>query len=69
MEKCVFFGVCTEFLNIIQTNFGFKRFSMVFLRLRGNTEFVPKFHVALHAYHAALPILISKLCPKVAPPI
>jgi hypothetical protein len=30
------------------------RFSMVFLGPRANAELVPKFHVALHASHAAL---------------
>jgi hypothetical protein len=31
------------------------RFSVVFLGPRANTELVPKFHVALHTSHAALP--------------
>jgi hypothetical protein len=30
------------------------RFSVVFLGPRANAELVPKFHVALHASHAAL---------------
>jgi hypothetical protein len=34
------------------------RFSMVFLGPRANAELVPKFHVALHASHAALPMVI-----------
>jgi hypothetical protein len=33
------------------------RFSVVFLGPRANVELVPKFHVALHAFHAALQIL------------
>jgi hypothetical protein len=33
-----------------------------------NAEFLPKFHDALQASHAALQILISKFRPKVAPP-
>jgi hypothetical protein len=33
------------------------RFSVVFLGLRADAELVPKFHVALHASHAALQIL------------
>jgi hypothetical protein len=36
------------------------RFSVVFLGLRANAELVPKFHVALHASHAALPMVITK---------
>jgi hypothetical protein len=43
-------------------------FSVVFLGPRANAELVPKFHVALHASHAALPMLTSKFRPKVAPP-
>jgi hypothetical protein len=31
------------------------RFSVVFLGPRANAELVPKFHVALHTSHAALP--------------
>jgi hypothetical protein len=33
------------------------RFSVVFLGPRANDELVPKFHVALHASHAALPMV------------
>jgi hypothetical protein len=33
------------------------RFSVVLLGPRANAELVPKFHVALHASHAALQIL------------
>jgi hypothetical protein len=44
------------------------RFSVGFLGPRANAELVPKFHVALHASHAALPVL-SKFRPKVAPHI
>jgi hypothetical protein len=33
------------------------RFSVVFLGPRANAEFTPKFHVALHASHAALPMV------------
>jgi hypothetical protein len=33
------------------------RFSVVFLGRRANAELVPKFHVALHASHAALPMV------------
>jgi hypothetical protein len=32
------------------------RFFVVFLGPRANAELVPKFHVALHASHAALPM-------------
>jgi hypothetical protein len=39
------------------------RFSMVFLGTRANAELVPKFHVALHASHAALPIVTLKISP------
>jgi hypothetical protein len=45
------------------------RFSVVFLNLRANIEFVPKFHVALLALHAALPMVTSKFRPNVALPI
>jgi hypothetical protein len=44
-------------------------FSVVFLGPRANAELVPKFHVALHASHAALPMLTPKFRPKVAPHI
>jgi hypothetical protein len=37
------------------------RFSVVFLGPRENVEFVPKFHVALHASHAALPMVTLKM--------
>jgi hypothetical protein len=33
---------------------------VVFLAPRANAELVPKFHVALHASHAALPIITIK---------
>jgi hypothetical protein len=33
------------------------RFSVVFLGPRANAELVPKFYVALHASHAALPMV------------
>jgi hypothetical protein len=41
-------------------------FSVVFLGLRANAELVPKFHVALHASHAALPMVTLKFRPNVA---
>jgi hypothetical protein len=34
---------------------------VVFLGPRVNAELVPKFHVALHASHAALPIVILEI--------
>jgi hypothetical protein len=34
---------------------------VVFLGPRANAELVPKFHVALHPSHAALPMVTSKL--------
>jgi hypothetical protein len=43
------------------------RFSVVFHGPRANAKLVSKFHVALHASHAALPMLTSKFRPKVAP--
>jgi hypothetical protein len=36
---------------------------MVFLGHRANAELVPKFHVALHASHAALPMVTLKILP------
>jgi hypothetical protein len=42
------------------------RFSVVFLGLRSNAELVPKFNVALHASHVALPIVTLKFRPCVA---
>jgi hypothetical protein len=33
------------------------RFSVLFFGPRANAELVPKFHVALHASHAALPMV------------
>jgi hypothetical protein len=37
------------------------RFSVVFLGPRANAELVPKFHGALHASHAALPMVTLKI--------
>jgi hypothetical protein len=37
------------------------RFSVVFLGPRANAELVPKFHVALHVSHAALPMLALEI--------
>jgi hypothetical protein len=37
------------------------RFSVVFLGPRANAELVPKFHVALHASHAALPMVALEI--------
>jgi hypothetical protein len=37
------------------------RFSVVFLGPRANAELVPKFHVALHASHAALPMIALEI--------
>jgi hypothetical protein len=42
------------------------RFSVVFLGPRANAELVPKFHVALHASHAALLMVTLKLHNNVA---
>jgi hypothetical protein len=39
------------------------RFSVVFLGPRANSELVPKFHVALHASHAALLMVTLKISP------
>jgi hypothetical protein len=36
---------------------------MVFLLARANAELVPKFHVSLHASHAALPKVTQKISP------
>jgi hypothetical protein len=36
---------------------------VVFLAPRANAELVPKFHVALHALHAALPMVTLKILP------
>jgi hypothetical protein len=41
------------------------RFSVVFLGHRANAELVPKFHVAVHASHAALPMVTLKLSPYI----
>jgi hypothetical protein len=38
-------------------------FSVVFLGPRANVELVPKFHVALHAFHAALPMVVLQISP------
>jgi hypothetical protein len=37
--------------------------SVVFLGSRANAELVPKFHVALHASHAAFPMVTLKILP------
>jgi hypothetical protein len=42
------------------------RFSVVFLGPRANAELVAKSHVALHASHAALPMVTLKFRPNVA---
>jgi hypothetical protein len=42
------------------------RFSVVFLGPRANAELVIKFHLALHASHAALPMVTLKFRPNVA---
>jgi hypothetical protein len=39
------------------------RFSVVFLGPRANAELVPKFHVALNALHAALPMVTLNISP------
>jgi hypothetical protein len=39
------------------------RFSVLFLGPRANAELVPKLHVALHASHAALPMVTLKILP------
>jgi hypothetical protein len=39
------------------------RISVVFLGPRANAELVPKFHVALHASHALLPVVTLKISP------
>jgi hypothetical protein len=36
-------------------------FSVVFLGRRANAELVPKFHVALYASHAALPMILLQI--------
>jgi hypothetical protein len=36
---------------------------VVFLGPRANDEFVPKFHVAMQASHAALPMVTLKILP------
>jgi hypothetical protein len=41
-------------------------FSVVFLGPRANAELVPKFHVALYASHAAVPMVISKFSSNTA---
>jgi hypothetical protein len=35
---------------------------------REHAELVPKFHVALHAEHAALPVVTQKISPYCTPP-
>jgi hypothetical protein len=45
------------------------KFSVVFLGPGANAELVLKFHVALHASHAVLPMLTSKFRPDEAPHI
>jgi hypothetical protein len=45
------------------------RVSVVFFGPRANAELVPKFHVALLASHADLPIVTSKFRPNIALPM
>jgi hypothetical protein len=42
---------------------------VAFLGPRENAELVPKFHIALHASYAALPMVTSKFRPTVALPM
>jgi hypothetical protein len=42
---------------------------MVFLGPRANAEFIPKYHIALHDSHAALPLVTSKIRPIVVHPM
>jgi hypothetical protein len=37
---------------------------VVFFGPKANTEFVPKFHVALYASHAALPMVTLEMSPR-----
>jgi hypothetical protein len=39
------------------------RFSVVFLGPKANAELVPKFHLALYASHAALPMVTLQILP------
>jgi hypothetical protein len=39
------------------------RFSMIFFGSRAYAELVPKFHTALHASHAAFPMVTLKISP------
>jgi hypothetical protein len=39
------------------------KFSVVFLGPTANAELVPKFHIALHASHAALPMVTLQIAP------
>jgi hypothetical protein len=45
------------------------KLSMVFLGPKANAEFVPKFHIALHASHGALPMVTLTFHPNVALPM
>jgi hypothetical protein len=63
-KRCFLFSPCK---GVIRKKYGATE-SVVFLDPRANAELVPKFHVALHASHAALPLVISKFGPKIAPP-
>jgi hypothetical protein len=49
-----------------QLNQGFPRFSLV---LEQMLSWYSEFHVVLHASHAALPLVMPKFCPNVAPPM
>jgi hypothetical protein len=40
-------------------------FSVVFLGPRANAELVPKFHVALHGSHSALPMVTLQISPYI----
>jgi hypothetical protein len=44
----------------------YQGFPVVFLGPRANAELVPTFQVALHASHAALPMVTLKFRPNVA---
>jgi hypothetical protein len=44
------------------------RGNQVLLDPRANAELVPRLHVALHASHAALPMVTSKFRPNIALP-
>jgi hypothetical protein len=59
--KCKYFGFIRNVLRSATSS----RFPVVFLGLGTTAQLVPKFHAALHASHAALPMVALNISPYI----